>query len=299
MKIDDLALFVRIADTESITTSAQQLDMTTAAASAALKRLEEQLDTQLFVRSTRQLRITAEGERFLQYCRNALESVEDGISAIQSFKGEIGGSIRMSISSDLGRNIVMPWLDQVLDEHPELSLNINIQDSISDFYTDRVDVAIRYGEPQESTLVAFEIANAETMICASPKYVKQFGSPSKPSDLTEHNCLFYQLDERVHDTWSFQRGKNKYKVHVTGNRKCNDGELVKRWVLAGKGIALKSKLDMAMDLKSGKVVELLKNYQTPSLGLWMICPSRKQVTPAVILLRDLFREKCSALLTNI
>lgn len=296
MKLDDLSLFVRISDTGSITESAQQLDITTAAASAALKRLEDQLDTQLFVRSTRQLRITAEGERFLQYCRDALEAVEDGISAINSFKGKIGGTIRMSISSDLGRNIVMPWLDEVIDNHPELSLNVNIQDSISDFYTDRVDVAIRYGEPQESSLVAFEIADAETMICASPDYIEKFGAPSKPNDLTEHNCLFYQLDEKVHDTWTFQRGKNKYKVHVTGNRKCNDGELVKRWVLAGKGIALKSKLDMAVDIKEGNVVELLKEYCTPQLGLWMICPTRKQVTPAVLLLRDMFREKCSELL---
>jgi len=83
---------------------------------------------------------------------------------------------------------------------------------------------------------------------------------------------------------------------VTGNRKCNDGELVKRWVLAGKGIALKSKIDMAAKLKSGKVIELLKNYRIAPLGLWMICPSRKQVTPAILILRELFREKCSELL---
>ena len=296
MKLDDLALFVRIADTGSITESAQQLDITTAAASAALKRLEYQVDTQLFVRSTRQLRITSEGERFLQYCRTALDAVEDGISAINSLKGKIGGTIRMSISSDLGRNIVMPWLDEIIDKHPDLSININIQDSISDFYSDNIDVAIRYGEPQVSSLVAFKIADADTIICASPSYIKKYGSPSKPSDLANHNCLFYQLDERVHDTWIFQRGKNKYKVQVTGNRKCNDGELVKRWVLAGKGIALKSKLDMAAELKSNKAIQLLKNYHTPSLDLWMICLTRKQVTPAVLLLRDLFREKCAELL---
>lgn len=296
MKLDDLALFIRIAENGSITASAQQLDITTAAASAALKRLEEQLETQLFVRSTRQLRITAEGERFLQYCQTALDTIEDGISAINYFKGKIGGSIRMSISSDLGRNIVVPWLDEIVDKHPDLSLNINIHDSISDFYSDRVDVAIRYGEPQESSLVAFKLAQADTIICASPKYIKKFGNPSKPNDLVNHNCLFYQLNDKVHDTWTFQRGKNKFKVHVTGNRKCNDGELVKRWVLAGKGIALKSKIDMANELKSGKVIELLKNYRTPALDLWMICPTRKQVTPAVLLLRDQFREKCLELL---
>ena len=109
--------------------------------------------------------------------------------------------------------------------------------------------------------------------------------------------MFYQLDEKVHDTWKFQRGKNNYKVHVKGNRVCNDGELVKRWVIAGKGIALKAKLEMVSDIKAGRVVELLKGYRTPRLGLWMICPSRKQVTPAVLILRELFRKKCSELLS--
>ena len=296
MKIDDLDLFVRISDTGSITESAQQLDITTAAASAALKRLEDQLDTQLFVRTTRRLRITEEGERFLQHTRKALDAISDGISSINTSKGKIAGTIRMSISSDLGRNLVIPWLDEIVDQHPELSMNVNIQDSISDFYSERVDVAIRYGEPQDSSLVAFEIANVDTIICASPNYIKKFGSPSKPDDLLDHNCLFYQLNEKVHDTWKFQRGKKNYKVHVKGNRACNDGELVKRWVIAGKGIALKAKLEMVSDIKAGKVVELLKGYRTPSLGLWMICPTRKQVTPAILLLRELFRKKCSELL---
>ena len=296
MKLDDLDLFVRISDTGSITESAQQLDITTAAASAALKRLEDQLDTQLFVRSTRRLRITEEGERFLQYSRKALDAVSDGISAINSSKGKIAGTIRMSISSDLGRNLMIPWLDEIVDMRPKLSVNVNIQDSISDFYSERVDVAIRYGEPQDSSLVAFEIANVDTIICAAPNYIKKFGSPSNPNDLLDHNCLFYQLNEKVHDTWNFQRGKNKFKVHVKGNRACNDGELVKRWAIAGKGIALKAKLEMVSDINAGKVVELLKGYRTPPLGLWMICPTRKQVTPGILLLRDLFRRKCSEIL---
>tara|TARA_R110002096_G_scaffold96332_3_gene215137 strand:- start:159 stop:1058 length:900 start_codon:yes stop_codon:yes gene_type:complete len=299
MRIDDLTLFTRIADTGSITESAQQLDITTAAASAALKRLESQLDAQLFVRTTRQLRITSEGERFLQYCRKALDAVDDGILAINSFKGKIGGTVRMSISSDLGRNVVIPWLDELLDRHPELSLNVNIQDSLSDFYLDRVDVALRYGEPQDSSMVAFEIAKAETLVCASPTYIKKHGSPSTPNDLINHNCLFYQLNEKVHDTWIFHKENKKIKVHVSGNRICNDGELVKRWVTSGKGIAVKSKIDMAEDIKAGRVVEILTDYQTPLLGLWLVCPTRKQVTPAVIKIRDLLRTKCSALVEGI
>lgn len=299
MRTDDLGLFICIADTESISDSAQQLNITTAAASAALKRLEKQLDTQLFIRSTRRLRITTEGEHFLEYCRRALKEIDDGILAINSHKGKISGNIRMSISSDLGRNIVMPWLDEFIDSHPDVSLNINIKDSLSDFYLDRVDVALRYGEPQDSSMVAFEISNADTMLCASPKYIKKNEAPSIPNDLLNHNCLFYQLNEKVYDTWIFKKDNKNFKVQVTGNRTCNDGDLVKRWVLAGKGIAIKSKIDMAADIKAGRVIELLPQYRTLPLNLWLICPSRKQVTPAVIELRDLLRIKCSQLLKDL
>ena len=298
MKIEDLDLFIRIADSESITEAAAQLEITSATASAALKRLEAQLDAQLFVRSTRQLRITSEGERFLQYSRSALDTIEKGISAINSFKGEIGGTVRISISSDLGRNIVTPWLDEIMHLHPNLALNIHIQDSLSDFYMDRVDVALRYGEPQDSTMVAFKIAEVDTIVCASPNYLKNFGSPKQPNDLLEHNCLFYQLDGKLHDSWKFQKEKNKFKVKVSGNRACNDGELVKRWAVAGKGIALKSRLDISQELKTNRLIQVLADYRTPSISLWLICPSKKQVTPAVLLLRELFRDKCIQLLED-
>ncbi len=124
MNINDLTLFVRTADVGSITAAAEQLDLSTAAASAALKRLEKQLEIQLFIRSTRQLRITAEGERFLLYCRNALVELDIGKAAIHALAGKVAGELRISAPSDLGRNLLQGWIDEIMDEHPDLSVNL-------------------------------------------------------------------------------------------------------------------------------------------------------------------------------
>ena len=319
MNVNDLTLFVRTADNQSISASARQMDISTAAASAALKRLEKQLGAELFIRSTRQLRITAAGERFLTHCRNALEAIEEGKASLTSMEGEIAGEMRLSVSSDLGRNIILPWLDELMDSHPKLSITLIVGDSLADFYRERVDVALRYGEPEDSSMVAFKIATLKRVVCASPAYLKNMGRPVHPSQLAQHNCLLYRLDNRLYDQWAFksndlpvsslgssldkpldkslEKGRRaEILIKVTGNRESNDADLVRRWCVTGKGIAFKSQLDMALDLKAGRVVEVLENYASKKLDLYLICASRQQVTPAVLLLRNELRDKIASLI---
>ncbi|UTW05673.1 LysR family transcriptional regulator (plasmid) [Amphritea atlantica] len=291
MNTSDLDLFTRIADSESITASAKQLGITPAAASAALKRLEKQLDTQLFIRSTRQLRLTSEGEHFLLYCQQALASLEEGKASLHAIKGKISGELRLSVPSDLGRNIAIPWIDEMMEEHPEFSLKLSISDSLSNFYLDRVDVALRYGEPEDSSMIAFQIATMERLIIASPDYIVSYGKPEHPDDLRQHNCLMFRLGSRSFNTWELFRGEKRYKISVKGDRESDDAEIVRRWAVAGKGIGYKSVLDVNQDLKKGKLVRILQEYQSKPLSLYLICPSRQQLTPAVLLLRDFLRDK--------
>lgn len=293
MNTADLDLFVRTADSGTITTAANQLGITPATASAALKRLEKQLEVQLFIRSTRQLRITAEGERFLLYCRQALASLEEGRASLTAMQGKIAGEVRFSVSSDLGRNLVLPWLDEALEQHPELSLSMSVGDSLSDFYMDRVDLALRYGEPEDSTMVAFHIATAERIAFASPDYLSRFGTPQHPDELRQHNCLLYRIGNRVYDSWSFTHAGEQHKVQVSGNRESNDADIVRRWALASHGIGYKSSLDISIELREGRLIRLFPGYSSTPLNAWLICPSRKQVTPATLMLRDMLREKCT------
>jgi DNA-binding transcriptional LysR family regulator len=298
MKLSDLDLFIRTADSGNITAAARELDISPATASAALKRLEQQLDTNLFIRSTRKLRLTEAGERYLPHCRRALSELKEAQQALEQDKTQLNGALRISVSSDFGRNVLLPWLDDFMQQHPQLSISLNASDSLSDFYHDRVDIALRYGQPEDSSLIAFPICESDRVVCASPAYVERHGQPRHPNDLAEHNCLLYLLGDRTYDLWTFRDDQDLMRVRVQGNRICNDADLVHRWAVSGQGIAFKSRLDMAEDLQAGRVVELMQGYSTEAAKLWLVCPSRKQVTPAVIMFRDMLRQRCKALLEH-
>ncbi|MFQ3197584.1 MAG: DNA-binding transcriptional LysR family regulator [Paraglaciecola sp.] len=300
MNTNDLSLFVHTADSGSITRAAEQLDISPAAASAALKRLEQQLDTQLFIRSTRQLRITAQGERFLVYSRKALVNLQEGKASIHAVAGKVAGELRISAPSDLGRNLLLGWLDEIMAQHPDLSINLLLSDSIADFYLDRMDLAIRYGNQSDSTMVAFKLATIDRVLCASPDYLAMHGMPQQPKDLLQHNCLLFQLYNRINDLWVLERVGHPNtieKIRVSSDRVANDGDVVRRWAIAGKGIAYKSRLEVSDDLRTGRVVRVLPEYQSACIDVNLMSPSRKQVTPSVLLLRDMLREKFAHHLT--
>lgn len=296
MNTADLSLFIRIVETGSITESAKQLGITTAAASSALRRLENQLDIQLLIRTTRQLRITPEGEKFLYHCRQALDSLEKGRRSAHEQKGNISGELRFSVSSDLGRNLVFHWVDEMMEKYPTLAIDLNVSDSLSNFFQDQVDVALRYGKPEDSSMVAFHIASLNRITCAAPSYLAEYGKPSHPEELRKHNCLLYRLDGRLFNSWEYINGFANHKVKVSSDRVSNDTDIVRRWAVAGKGIAYRSQIDIASDLRSGRLVQILSEYQSPPVELYLICPSRKQVTPAVIAFREMLREKCTRLI---
>jgi len=300
MNTKDLELFIRIADSGNISAAARQLDITPAAASTAIKRLEKELGTVLFVRSTRNLRLTEAGERYLSYCRSALDTLQSARQAIEHDQNTISGNLRISVSSDFGRNLLLPWLDEIMDQHPSLELSLTVGDSLTDFYHDRIDIALRYIEPQDSNLIGFQLMQTARILCATTEYMENSPALETPSQLAEHNCLCYQLQDQTYNHWHFTDAKGgQHKVRVSGDRRSNDADLVRRWAVAGKGICLKSKLDMAADLKARRLQQVLPEYQAGQATLWLLCPSRAQITPAVLLLRDRLREKCDLLLAGL
>ncbi|AEF54400.1 LysR family transcriptional regulator [Marinomonas posidonica] len=291
MKLSDLDLFIRIAETGSLTATANQLNITPAGVSSALKRLEKQLSVPLFIRSTRQLRITPQGEQFLFHCRQAMHSLEQGrLSALQT-QGNMTGTLRLSVPSDLGRNTLLPWLDEFLEIHPLLSIDLTVGDSISDFFLEPVDLALRYGKPEDSAMVSFEIARVKRITCASPDYLSVHGEPATPEELANHHCLLYRRAGRLFNQWDYANSQ----IQVEGKRVSNDTDIVKRWALAGKGIAYRSLIDIHTELESGQLVPLLTDYSSPPVELHLICPSREQVSPAVMAFREQLRDKLSAM----
>ncbi len=299
MLLEDLQVVLKVAEFRSITAAATHLDMRTATASAALKRVESALGVELFIRTTRQLRLSSAGERYIPQCEQALLMLERARQNMKDDLDIVDGELRITLSSDLGRNLVIPWLDEFMDTYPNVSLKTHISDSNIDFYRDSVDIALRYGSPNDANLYGFKICNVPALLCATQEYLDNKGTPKHPHDLASHNGLFYQLYDITYDVWEFSRGGTEYKIKMSGNRASNDGDLVRRWCVAGKGLAVKSCLDMSTDLLSGNVISLMPDFKPTPTELWLICPSRQSITPAVRLLRDSFKEKSTGILKQL
>ncbi|WP_036822273.1 LysR family transcriptional regulator, partial [Photobacterium sanctipauli] len=295
----DLRIILKVAECQSITAAAIELDMRTATASAAVKRVENMLGVELFTRTTRQLRLSPAGEKYIPQCQQALQLLEQAEQNLKSDLDIVDGTIRIALSSDLGRNVVTPWLDEFLTTYPNVSLRANITDSNVDFYRDSVDIALRYGSPKDSNLYGFKLCDVPRVLCASPSYIAANGEPKHPSELVTHNALLYQLHDVIHDVWHFDGENKEYKMRVRSNRASNDGDLVRRWCASGQGLAVKSCLDMANDLLSGNVVSVMTEFKPTPTELWLIFPSRQSITPASRLLRDLLKEKTADLLNQL
>ena len=297
IRLEDLVIFISAADNGSLSAAARQLDLTPAVASAGLKRLESELGTRLLARSTRSLRLTPDGERYLEYARGVMEQVEAGQNAVAHGRKMIGGTVSLSIPSDLGRNVLVHWLDDFQAQHPAVSFQVHIGDHVTDMFRSPVAVAVRYGVPEDSSLVALPLApDNRRVLCAAPGYFARHGKPATPADLSRHNCLRFALSDTLHDRWTFYRGDEASVVNVHGNRSSDDGELVRRWAVAGHGLAYKSRLDVLADIKAGRLETALDAFQGEGAPLHLVCAHRTMLSPTVNALRDLLRDRIAAFL---
>lgn len=296
LRFDDLQLFVRAADLGSLSAAARVMDLSPAVASAALKRIEVQLGARLLARSTRSLRLTAEGQGFLDYARTALSSLDEGRRLLARGQDQVSGVLQLSAPSDFGRNLLLPWLDAFQREHPQLTVRLLLGDRIADLFRQPVDIALRYGEPEDSSLVALPVAtDNRRVLCASPDYLARRGEPRQLEHLLQHNCLLYMLGTRVHDHWQFNDGKRELGLTVSGDRFSDDADVVRLWAIAGAGIAYKSWLDVAQDVTAGRLKVLLPELTCERAPLNLLCGHRAQLSKPVKLLRDMLIERCAGL----
>lgn len=299
LRFDDLQLFVRTADLGSLSAAARLLDISPAVASAALKRLEQQLQAHLLARSTRSLRLTPEGELFLEHARLALQNLEDGRQRLAGSRAGISGLLQLSAPSDFGRNTLLPWLDEFQRAHPQLRVRLLLGDRLSDLFREPVDIALRYGAPEDSSLVALPLAaDNRRVLCASPDYLARHGEPQTLEELAGHNCLLYMLGGRLHERWRFHAGKREQSLTVAGDRVSDDADVARRWAVAGAGLVYKSWLDLAGDVQAGRLKVLLPQWRGEATPLNLICAHRAQLSKPVHLLREFVQARCAGLLAQ-
>lgn len=296
VRFDDLQLFVRTAALGSFSNAAREAGLLPGQVAAAVARLERELDLRLFVRTTRSLRLTAEGALYLPYAQDVLAMLREGQARVQGEDAELRGTLQVAAPSDLGRNVLLPWLTAFRRAHPRLQLHLHLSDQVADVFRDPVDIAFRLGRFDNASYVALPLLPGNRrVLVAAPSYLRQQGEPENIDALKDHSCLLYQLGGRTHDRWNFDHEGRRSTVTVRGALVCDDADVVRRWAVAGEGIAYKSWLDVGEDVRTGRLQVLLQG-SGESLPLNLACPHRKQFSPAVRQLHAFLGERLSPLL---
>lgn len=279
MDIDDLNLFVRIAQLRSISAAARDLGLTPAGASVRLAALERKLSTRLLHRTTRQVTLTEDGLAFLPHAEHLVHAAEAARAALGREQASPRGTLRVAAPASFARMHIVPGLPDFCAKYPGIALDLRISDSIVDLVEGAFDVAVRYTEPSDSSFVARRLAPDNRVLVASPGYIEKHGPPNTPDNLAEHACLVVG----TLDLWTF-RGKNAEVIErrVIPNLRINDGSAVRDAAAAGLGIALMATWCASEELRSGALVPALPQYPLISTQtLWALYPSSRELAPKV------------------
>lgn len=276
-----MAFFSLLVRTGSLSATARELNVTPPAVSKRLTHMEARLGVQLMHRTTRRMSLTPEGELYLAHARRILVEIDDMERQVSSALTAPKGLLRVNATLGFGRSHIAPLISQFAKRNPEVEVQLQLTVNPPPLNEDAFDVCIRFGEPPDARVIAKRIASNRRLICASPTYLSKRGTPKVPADLTQHNCIGIRQGDEAYGIWHLQSGKKNETVKVRGNLSTNDGEIAVNWALAGHGLLMRAEWDIAKYLRSGRLQQVLENYQTPPADIYAVYLPRHQTAARV------------------
>ncbi|TWD51122.1 DNA-binding transcriptional LysR family regulator [Agrobacterium vitis] len=276
--LGDLDVFSRVIALGSMSLAAREMGLSPAVVSKRIKRLEERLGTRLLQRTTRQISLTEAGQGYYERVIGVLAGLEEAEAFAAGRASQVTGSLKISAPTSFGRMHIAPHLKPFMQAHPQLSLQLMLSDEFTDIVGGGYDMAIRINDPADSSLVAKKLATVRRVLCASPDYLTEHGTPHTLDDLKHHHCVPAHNNE----SWRLVGPQGPINYRPDGMLITNSSEVIREAVLAGLGIALRSTWDVGAELKSGRLIQVLPAYEgSRHLSLSAVYPSR-QFLPAKI-----------------
>jgi len=251
----EMEVFVRVVDLGGFTQAARNLRLTPSGVSKLISRLEARLGSRLINRTTRKLTLTEEGQAFYQRAVRILAEMEEAEREAASGAAPRG---RLAVNSNIpfGMLHVMPLIPRFLEQHPDVTLDLVLTDTLIDLMQERADVAIRVGPLRASRLVARKLGTSRMVVVGAPNYLARFGVPKSPADLTEHRGIGWTFPRSIRG-WPFKRGEHAEEAVPPPAARASDGEAARRLALGGVGLA---RLHIGPDIESGRLMPVLQNY---------------------------------------
>jgi DNA-binding transcriptional LysR family regulator len=289
----DLAAFAVVAEQGSFTRAAAELGMSQSALSHAMKTLEERLGVRLLSRTTRSVSTTEAGETLLRSLRPALADIASGVDAVGALHGKPSGTVRITATKHAVSSVVMPVLPGFLASHPDIRVDMNIDDNLTDIVADRIDAGIRFGDIVEKDMIAVRIGpDIRMAVVGAPSYFADHPRPRTPRDLAGHRCINYRLVRSGGlYAWDFEEKGRPFAVRVDGPLVFNSSDLIREAVLAGHGLAYVYEDEVMADIKAGRLKRILETWCPTFQGYYLYHPSRRQTPPALAALIAALRYK--------
>jgi len=279
--LTEISIFVKVVELSSFTAAAEALEMSQPVVSKAVSRLEEKLGARLLNRTTRRLSLTEAGSELYRRSVRALAEIEDAELEVARFQTEPRGTLRISAPMSFSILHLGRLLPSFTERFPGVTVELHLDDRQVDLVEEGFDLAIRVGRLQDSTLIARKIAPCRQVLCASPAYLAKRGTPERPEDLLEHNCIVYSLISTPRE-WRFTDSSGElHVVPVSGALQSNNGLVNRAAAIAGAGIVLLPAFYIGEELRTGQLKAVLSEFHPPELAVYALYPERRNLTPKV------------------
>ncbi len=254
--ITDLEMFVRVAETANMSAAGRDLGMSPAVVSKRISIIEERLKTRLFLRTTRHLSLTDEGQSYYNHVVKALQQLHLAEESLQESDGVPRGLLKITAPGPLTNAQITPYIHEFLDQYPKVNIEYHLTDSVLDIIAEGFDLAIRTGKLHEPSLVCIPLARNTRILCAAPSYVEEHGTPTTLGDLKNHNCLLIGKQQQ----WILEGPNGKETIRINGRLSSTSSDFIYKSVKAGQGIALRSTFEVSDDIKNGTLIHVLPEY---------------------------------------
>ncbi len=286
--------FAVVVEVGSFTAAAERLGLSKSFVSKQVSLLEQDLGARLLYRTTRKLSLSEEGSQFYNHCKLIMAEAENACAEIMDSQSAPRGKIRITVPQSLIISGVSQLLIQFQHQYPDIDLNVIASGRVEDLVEEGIDIALRVGQLEDSSLLSRRLAECIFQVAASPEYVEKWGEPTQPADLTQHNCLIYG-DSKSNRAWPFRMPSGEsITVKVKGNLTSNDGTLVVDGMLNGLGIGFGPSFLFNEHVKEGSLQLLLTNYYQQPTSISALYPLSRNLPRRVRILIDFLAAKLSA-----
>ena len=290
VKADDMILFVQVVDEGSFSRVAEKLSLTNSVVSKRIARLEENLNAQLLYRTTRKLSLTDAGKTLYNKAKIAKLAFQEAENAVTGYGEDMKGNIRITMPVVSANLVLSESIAEFCKQHPEISVDLQITNRLVDLIEDGFDLAIRTAELEDSSLIARRLIDSQWVICATPDYLEQHGTPQTPEQLQNHECLVYKFDNATNDIWPLYIDGTEQLLPVEGRFHSNHLDTIKQATLSDLGIAFLPQALVYEEIERNKLTQILQSFTRKKMGMYAVYPKARQPDQKLKLLVEHLRE---------